>query len=264
MTSFSELQTFQYRGIVDRRAVNGSLHGSRNSTMLALIGNPCGSYETDCKQPTNSRIADMMVTEDVGPFSATGLRPAIATLRLIFSDVLAAQPDLHASLTSAGMLCCRLVRGSQTAISNHSWGTAIDLKIDGKLDARGDGKAMSGLFDLFPFFNRHGFFWGAAFTTEDAMHFEASEELIREWAKAGMFGHKGIGQPLGWTIGDRGPQIERLQLALNSAQAPSKIDVDGIFGKDTRAAVAEFQRANGLPVTGIATQKVQILLGLNW
>jgi hypothetical protein len=77
------------------------------------------------------------------------------------------------------MLCARFVRGSTTAISNHAWGTAIDLTLDGVLDRRGDGRVQVGLTRIAPIFNRHSWFWGAGFRTEDAMHFEGSDELIR-------------------------------------------------------------------------------------
>lgn len=40
------------------------------------------------------------------------------------------------------------------------------------------------------------------------------------------------------------------QIALLDATIPSVIP-DGIYGRDTRAAVAAFQRAEGLPVTGV-------------
>jgi len=38
------------------------------------------------------------------------------------------------------MLCCRYIRNSKTNISNHSWGTAVDLKLKGVLDVRGAGE----------------------------------------------------------------------------------------------------------------------------
>ena len=44
-----------------------------------------------------------------------------------------------------------------------------------------------GLLDIYPVFLRHGFFWGAAFGREDAMHFEASDQLVRKWAAEGKF-----------------------------------------------------------------------------
>ena len=79
------------------------------------------------------------------------------------------------------MLCCRLMRGSANAISNHSWGTAIDLTLDGVLDQRGDDKVQFGLTLIAPIFNRHGWYWGAGFPTEDGMHFEGSAAKIGEW-----------------------------------------------------------------------------------
>jgi hypothetical protein len=82
------------------------------------------------------------------------------------------------------MLCCRLVRGSATSISNHSWGTAIDLTLNGVLDVQGDDKVQYGLTLIAPLFNRHGWFWGAAFGVEDAMHFEAGKGLVSQWAAA--------------------------------------------------------------------------------
>ncbi len=143
-----------------RMTLNGDLRGARNSTMLRVLGNPRGNYDQECRAPTNNKLLELVVTQDVGPFRVTGLRPAVETLRAIFVDVKAEQPEVFAALTSAGMLCCRFVRGSTSAISNHSWGTAIDLKVEGVLDKRGDGRAQEGLIAIHPIFNRHGFFWG--------------------------------------------------------------------------------------------------------
>jgi hypothetical protein len=69
------------------------------------------------------------VTTDVGPFRVTGLRPAVESLAAIFLKVRRLRPRLR----TAGMMCCRNVRGSSRSISNHAWGTAIDMKIDGEL-----------------------------------------------------------------------------------------------------------------------------------
>lgn len=262
MASPTDLQTFAERGFPDRRAVNGALKGARNATMLALIGNPRSTYDDKCREPDSARIESFMVSDDMGPFNVRGLGPAVQTLKLIMQDIRVEQPALFDRLSSAGMLCCRLVRGSTSAISNHSWGAAIDLKIDGKLDEQGNGMAQSGLFDIHPIFNRHGFFWGAAFGTEDAMHFEASDQLIRRWSAAGLFGAAGGGVPAGMTLGDRGPQVEALQIALNDALAPQAIEIDGIFGRHTRAAVVEFQRRHGIAADGIAGARVRKALGL--
>ena len=79
------------------------------------------------------------------------------------------------------MLCARYVRGSTRNISNHSWGTAIDLTIAGILDPRGDNQIQFGLHLISGAFNSNGWYWGAGFTTEDAQHFEAGSALVQSW-----------------------------------------------------------------------------------
>jgi D-alanyl-D-alanine dipeptidase len=84
-------------------------------------------------------------------------------------------------LGTAGMLCARYVRGSTRNISNHSWGTAIDLTIAGILDPRGDNQIQFGLHLISGVFNSNGWYWGAGFPTEDAQHFEAGLALVQGW-----------------------------------------------------------------------------------
>ena len=234
--------------------LNGSLRGARNKTMLAVFGSPRGSFSEKCQPVTNERLRSLIVTEDVGPFRVTGLRPAVRTLRAILVDVRTAEPDIHDRLGTAGMLCARFVRDSTSAISNHSWGTAIDLTIDGILDARGDNKAQRGLLQIFRHFDNHGFYWGAAFPTEDAMHFEASDDLIREWQAKGELGE--VPPPATepdslLEFGDRGAEVAALQQMLSKVLGIS-IKADGIFGPATRAAVLDFQsRTAGLAVDGV-------------
>jgi hypothetical protein len=248
--AWSDTVTFAEIG-VDRRKINGDLKASTNSLMLTLLGNPRGSYDKECRDPTNSRIAGMMKTADIGlPLRVRGLAPAVDALALVFEDIKREKPEIHATISHMGMLCCRLVRGSATAISNHSWGTAIDLTLEGKLDKRGDDRTQKGLLEIYPIFNRHGFFWGASFTTEDAMHFEVSEQLMRRWASEGKFGDEPKADVGIFNIGDRSPEVEEIQKSLNLILAMD-MDVDGVFGKDTRAGVMEFQRTNGLVVDGV-------------
>lgn len=121
-----------------------------------------------------------MQTRDLGPFRTTGLRFALDSLEAVLREIQRDHPVLFRALGSAGMLCCRLVRGSQTQPSNHSWGTAIDLTVRGRLDTRGDGKVFRGLLEAYPYFHRHGWFWGAGFRIEDAMHFELADETVQK------------------------------------------------------------------------------------
>jgi putative peptidoglycan binding protein/D-alanyl-D-alanine carboxypeptidase-like protein len=250
--------------ITDRIPVPGTINAGVNSakqtTMLSLLGNPRDSYTDDCQPVTNPNLSGLVVVESVGPFRAQGLRPAIASLRQVLQDVAQTHADIHAALGTAGMLCARLVRGSAHSISNHSWGTAIDLTVAGVLDRRGDGFVLRALADIAPIFNHHGWFWGAGFATEDAMHFEASDDLIRQWHIDGLVGRGAPPPPVLLTVGDRGPEVRVLQTRLNERGAA--LTVDGVFGTGTRAAVAAFQVAHGLRGDGVVGPKTRDALGL--
>ncbi|WP_422010168.1 M15 family metallopeptidase [Roseateles sp.] len=170
----------------DPATLNAGLTSAGNSFMLSALGTPlvAGGYSSLCQMPTLPKLRRNLVTDTVGPFRVTGLVPAVLSLKAVMADIRAEQPAAYAVLGTAGMLCCRLVRGSATAISNHSWGTAIDLTLNGVLDVQGDDKVQYGLTLIAPLFNRHGWFWGAAFGVEDAMHFEAGKGLVSQWAAA--------------------------------------------------------------------------------
>lgn len=162
--------------------INTGLRSASARTLVRLLGEPRRSYSSDCQPITNKRLAERIVySEAVTPrLRVAGERLAVQSLKAVLDDVRLANPDLYARLGSAGMLCCRYVRGSHTVISNHSWGTAIDLTIDGKLDTRGDDKVQRGLLEIYKHFHKHGWYWGAEFGVEDAMHFEISEEKAVE------------------------------------------------------------------------------------
>jgi hypothetical protein len=181
-------------------------------------------------------------------------------LRSIIAQIATAAPAVHAGLGTAGMLCARLVRGSTHSVSNHSWGTAIDLTLNGVLDRRGDRMVQRGLAEIAPVFNEHGWFWGAGFGTEDAMHFEVGDELIRRWHADGRFGTSGPTPPPLLMVGDRGPEVVTLQQRLNALGA--QLRVDGIFGTGTRAAVMTFQAAHNLTADGVVGPDTRPALGL--
>jgi len=162
-------------------AFNPGLSAVNNKLMTQWFGTPRASYGVDCQPVTNAVLAKNMVVASVGALHVQGLSPAVASLRTVVAEIQTRYPDLYALLGTAGMLCCRYQRGSSTAISNHSWGTAIDLKIAGVLDTRGDGKVQYGLTLIAPIFNKYGWYWGAGFHTEDAMHFEGGRALTESW-----------------------------------------------------------------------------------
>jgi hypothetical protein len=172
--------------------INDGVTKARQQTMIEIFGRP-GALSDECTAPTNPTVKKLLVTSNVGPFRVTGIKPAVEALTRIFAKVRQQEADLFGQLGTAGMLCCRRIRRRaglppSTQFSNHSWGTAIDIKIRGALDPRGDGRTQLGLLMLHPFFNEEKFFWGAGFggDTEDAMHFEVSDELARQWKRDGV------------------------------------------------------------------------------
>lgn len=75
----------------------------------------------------------------------------------------------------AGSFYPRLVRGSTTRLSNHSWGSAFDINAAqnwlGQQPARVGEKGS--LLKLVPIANDFGFFWGGHYQNRlDGMHFE--------------------------------------------------------------------------------------------
>lgn len=159
--------------------------------MISILGRPKMPL-THQDQP--DRVSDvvrkMLVTSDVGPFHATGIAPAIASLRAIFSAVQIDHPDLIAVLGTAGMLDVRYRNPTSGTISwhisNHSWGTAIDLTLDGGPAPGNTGQMVPlGIALLVSYFNKEGWYSGISF--HDDMHFEVCEEAILDWQRQGRF-----------------------------------------------------------------------------
>jgi hypothetical protein len=171
--------------------INYGLPAVSPSTMLRMLGRP-GELVEDCKtlEVPNQQLSAMMVTRNVRHLKVKGLRPAVAVLERIMDRVKADLPVLFEALSTEGMLCVRRVRTAEhkpksKSFSNHSWGIAIDLRVNGQLDEPGNDRTQRGLVMLYPYFRAERFYWGGAFKTEDSMHFEASDELMREWMKDG-------------------------------------------------------------------------------
>lgn len=155
--------------------------------LVAKFGSPRQQLTDDCAAVTSKFWRTRLVTQSVGPFRVTGHRLAVALLSEALAEVKRLHPELYAGLGSAGMLCCRRVRGSKTTLSNHGLGLAIDFTFHGRLDSRGDGKCQRAMLLLYSVMKGFGWYWGAEFPTEDSMHFEVSAEKVSEWINSGTF-----------------------------------------------------------------------------
>lgn len=164
---------------------NKGITQPKNRVMMEVLGPPRDSYSTECQPVTSPRLKALMETRQIGPITVTMLRPALDSLQRIMDRLRETDPDIHAKIGTAGAICARFIRGSATAVSNHSWGTAIDLTLEGQLDPFADGGTQFGLLILAEYFNDEGWFWGATYGREDSMHFEVGEETLRAWAAAG-------------------------------------------------------------------------------
>lgn len=164
---------------------NKGITQPRNKTMMEILGPPRDSYNTECQPVSSPALKALLDTRQVGPIKVTLLKPAVDSLERVLNRLKATEPDIFAKIGTAGTICARFIRGSTTSVSNHSWGTAIDLTLEGELDPFADGGTQLGLVILAEFFNAEGWFWGAAYNREDSMHFEVGEETLRAWKAEG-------------------------------------------------------------------------------
>jgi len=171
--------------IANRRNVNRGLKVASPRYLEEKLGRPRENLSDTCQSMTNERLVSKLVLEEVGPIRVNMLQPAVDSLRRVFENVRRADPDLYERINTAGSLCVRAIRGTQNRTSTHSFGLAVDLNIDGRLDTLGDGRTQLGLTILADFFNTEGWVWGAGFGREDSMHFEISQKQLDEWLASG-------------------------------------------------------------------------------
>jgi D-alanyl-D-alanine carboxypeptidase len=171
----------------NRSKFNAGVTQPRNKTMMALLGPPREDYGTDCRSISNPRLKALVETRQIGTIKATMLKPALDSLERIVNRLKEDEPDIYAKLGTAGALCVRFIRGSNSSVSNHSWGTAIDITLQGELDPFADGTMQIGLVILAEHFNAEGWYWGGGYNREDGMHFEVGEETLRSWVEEGKF-----------------------------------------------------------------------------
>lgn len=161
--------------------INTGLTPCPTVELVRRYGMPRRTLTERCEPVQSSYWRSQMATRSVGPFRVTGHRLFLDVLHRLHREIEREQPALYRALGTAGVLCCRHVRGAPGILSNHGLGLAIDYTIDNRLDVRGDGKVQRGLLEIYKIAKRYRLFWGAEFRVEDAMHFEASRELVREW-----------------------------------------------------------------------------------
>lgn len=103
-------------------------------------------------------------------------RKAATQLVKLFADWQSAGL-MHLVKTWNGSYVPRFVRGSNTTLSNHSFGTAFDINV--RWNPLGTAGALVGeegsVRELVPLANENGFYWGGHYKTRpDAMHFEVA------------------------------------------------------------------------------------------
>lgn len=171
--------------IADRRNVNKGLRIAGPRFLAEKLGRPREVLSDNCEPMENPRLKAKLQTRRVGPIRVTMLEPALESLARVFENVRITDPDLYARINTAGALCVRRIRGTRDSLSTHSFGLAVDLNIDGKLDTLGDGRTQLGLTILADFFRTEGWVWGASWRREDSMHFEVSRKQLEEWLAQG-------------------------------------------------------------------------------
>jgi hypothetical protein len=171
---------------------HGALDDPGNAFMESILGTP-GPGLTSSSGPeslASSQVRSLLVTRDVDPsshvISVEGIRPAVDSLQQILINANRDYPDLLSHIGTEGMLAVRYISGT-TVISNHSWGIAVDLSLDGYTDFDKDGRLSAGLAALIPYFNAAGWVAGAGWgSAEDDMHFEVSQETLQSWYSQGL------------------------------------------------------------------------------
>ncbi|MEY4589397.1 MAG: hypothetical protein RL497_1473 [Pseudomonadota bacterium] len=245
--------------------MNPGLECPSAALLEELFGRPRADFSAQCRPPTLEGFKKQLKTASVGPFSVMGLGRAVDSLAAVMSEIKRSEPLVYQHIGTAGMLCCRYMRNAGQKLSSHSWGTAIDLTLCGKLDVRGNRKVFAGLTLIAPIFNRHGWYWGAKFRTEDAMHFEVGKAKLLEWFPRPLTQSSPIStdtmagvsatakNKTNLKLGDQGEDVKAVQKLLMMKWY--QIKVDGVFGSQTEQTIKKFQMKSGLTADGIVGHK---------
>jgi hypothetical protein len=165
---------------------NEHLTSADEATMTRLLGRP-GALSHECSPVTGPFRNKIVSGVNVGPFKVSGLQFAVDSLKLVFEEADQQIPDVVAAVKTAGMLCVRAKRTNPNSFSNHSWGCAIDLYFGTDVVPQKVPQCHQGCLQLSPFFNKHGWYWGAGFSGKsvDSMHFELAKETAEREFRGG-------------------------------------------------------------------------------
>lgn len=172
--------------------LNVGLSSAREETMIACLGSPQMPLTTDdTPERASPMVRNLETYTKIGSVSVDGIAPAVKSLKAILTQAFTDVPELKTALRGSGMLVVRLRRPTSgkpsTKISNHAWGTAIDLRLDKMAPPANTGLVVPYFIALLvPYFNRAGWYSGIGFA--DDMHFEVADQTIRAWSHDGTIG----------------------------------------------------------------------------
>lgn len=189
---------------------------------------------------------------------ALNVRREVVPLFQRLVDELATQPkywrDGKPRLSSSGGYVKRLMRGSKTKWSNHSWGLAVDFNaatnpMQRRLRTDFVPAEVSALAASL------GMSWGGNWPgRKDPMHFEfigSRDDAARRVRNLTNTQPATTATSSILKHGSTGPEVTALQTGLNRTfPAYSRLAIDGDYGPTTTAAVREFQRRSGLVADG--------------
>lgn len=114
-----------------------------------------------------------------GKFTRVACHKLVAWQMQTFWRAMRDRGLLHHVVSYEGCYNPRFIRGSRTTLSNHAWGTALDInawynKLGHTPAAPGKQGSVMPLVELA---HEYGFYWGGHFSRMDGMHFEVAVPL---------------------------------------------------------------------------------------
>lgn len=137
-----------------------------NKEMIRILG----SWESD----NIVTVEVPQLTKIPGNFSRMRLNKRVVNQTLALWQAWDDAGLLPLILTYEGAFVARLIRGSTTSLSNHSYGSAFDINYHWNQLGHPAAKtgAKGSVRELVPLAHQHGFYWGGNFSRGDGMHFE--------------------------------------------------------------------------------------------